>query len=616
MSKLGISGYTGKLLRVDLTEERLTEESLDEVVLRKYVGGTGFGLKILYEEVPPHVQWSDPENRLTIASGPLGGTRIPGSGAYSVVTKGCLTNGAVASQANGFFGAYMRFSGFDGIVLQGAATQWLYLYLHDGIAELRDASHLQDKDTWETEDLIKEELGYTERQMSVICIGPAGENLVKFAAICGDKGHVAGHNGTGAVMGSKKLKAIAAARGKDSIRFSNKKRLSVIGKQITERARTDPARRQSWLYGTLPGYRVDVPLSCLPIKNYTTNIYPNMEKLEQFSPEYIRGRFSPKHTPCWACQRLHCHMLTITEGPYEGMTVEEPEHECFSAMGAQIGNMEVASAMMLSNVVDRVGLEMNETGWLMGLAIECYEKGLINKEGTEGIALTWGNVEAVRTMLYKIANREGIGDVLAEGTMRAAQRIGGEAPNFAVHTMKGNTPRGYDHRAYWTEMFDKITSSTSTLEARPLDSPGRGYFSPARVPEIVAGGKARMSFWDTLCICFTVSSASIELVADAVSAATGWDFTAEEATQLSLRIVNQMKVYNILNGHTRELDAPSPRYGSAPVDGIAEGVSIMPMLDQMLDEYYQLMGWDKETGKPLPDTLRKLGLEHIIKDIW
>ncbi len=616
MSKFEASGYAGKILRVDLTEKKLTEESLDEVVLRKYVGGTGFGLKTLYEEVPPHVQWSDPENRLTIASGPLGGTRIPGSGSYSVVTKGCLTNAAVASQANGFFGAYMRYSGFDGIVLQGAATQWVYLYLHDGIAELRDATHLQGKDTWETEDLIKEELGYTERQMSVICIGPAGENLVKFAAICGDKGHVAGHNGTGAVMGSKKLKAIAAARGKDSIRFNNKKRLSVIGKQITERERTDPARRQSWLYGTLPGYCQDVPLSCLPIKNYTTNIYPDMEKLEQFSPEYIRGRFNPKHTPCWACQKFHCHMLTITEGPYEGMVVEEPEHECFNAMGAQIGNMEVASAMMLSNVVDRVGLEMNETGWLMGLAIECYEKGLINKERTEGIELTWGNVEAVRAMLYKIANREGFGDVLAEGTMRAAQRIGGEAPNFAIHTMKGDTPRGYDHRAYWTEMFDKITSTTSTLEARPLGSPGRGYFSPERIPEIVAGGKARMSFWDTLCICFAVSSTSIDLVADAVSAATGWDFTAEEATQLSLRIVNQMKVYNILNGHTRELDAPSPRYGSAPVDGIAEGISIMPMLDQMLDEYYQLMGWDKETGKPLPATLRKLGLKHIIKDIW
>ena len=157
MSKQECKGYNGKLLRVDLTGEKLTEESFDEAVLRKYVGGTGFGLKILYDEVPPNLKWSDPGNRLTIASGPLGGTRIPGSGSYSVVTKGCLTDGPVASQANGFFGAYMRFSGFDGLVLQGTATQWLYLYIHDGVAELRDARHLQGKDTWETEDLIKEE---------------------------------------------------------------------------------------------------------------------------------------------------------------------------------------------------------------------------------------------------------------------------------------------------------------------------------------------------------------------------------------------------------------------------------------------------------------------------
>jgi len=609
-------GYTGKLLRVDLTEGKLTEERPDKTMLRKYVGGTGFGLKILYEEVSPHVQWSDPENRMTIASGPLGGTRIPGSGSYSVVTKGCLTNGAVASQANGFFGAYMRLSGFDGVILQGAATQWVYLYLHDGIAELRDASHLQDKDTWETEDLIKEELSYTERQMSVICIGPAGENLVKFAAICGDKGHVAGHNGTGAVMGSKKLKAIAAVRGKTSIQLNNRGKLSTLSREITERTRTDPARRRMWLYGTLPGYLVDVPLGCLPIKNYTTNIYPDMERLEQYSAEYIREHFEPKPTPCWTCPMHHCHMSTITKGPYKGMVVEEPEHECFNAMGAQIGNMDVASAMMLSHMVDRLGLEINESGWLAGLAIECYEKGLINRRDTDDLELTWGNVEAVREMLHRIAHRQGFGDTLAEGTMRAACLIGGEAPNFAVHTMKGNTPRGYDHRAYWTEMFDKITSNTSTLEARPLDSPDRGYFSPERIPEIVADGKARMSFWDSLCICFFISSNSVELVADAVAAATGWDFTTEDAKQLSLRIVNQMKVFNILNGHTRELDAPSPRYGSAPVDGPAKGVSIIPVLDQMLDKYYQLMGWDEKTGKPLPDTLINLGLEHIIKDIW
>src|SRR3990172_2086386 len=183
MSPSTVGGYAGKILRVDLTNERVSEETLDEATLRKWVGGAGFGAKYLYEEVPPGVEWSDPQNRLIFATGPLGGTRVAGSGTFSVSAKGPLTNGATATQANGYLGAYMKCSGYDGIVIQGAAKRWLYLHLHDGTAELRDASHLVGKDVFDTEDAIKKELGYTLRGATVYGIGPAGENLVKFAAI-------------------------------------------------------------------------------------------------------------------------------------------------------------------------------------------------------------------------------------------------------------------------------------------------------------------------------------------------------------------------------------------------------------------------------------------------
>ena len=188
-SELG--GFTGKILRIDLTNRRTTVEELSEEVLRTYLGGTGLGARILYDEVPPGVEWSDPENRLIMAPGPVGGTKAAGSGIFSVVTKGALTNGAATSQANGFFGAYLKFCGFDGIIVQGAAKELSYIHISDGVAEIRDATHLAGKDTWETEDIIKEELGKTERQMSVFGIGSAGENLVKFAGIVGDKGHIA-----------------------------------------------------------------------------------------------------------------------------------------------------------------------------------------------------------------------------------------------------------------------------------------------------------------------------------------------------------------------------------------------------------------------------------------
>ncbi|MFC1894240.1 aldehyde ferredoxin oxidoreductase family protein, partial [Chloroflexota bacterium] len=611
-----VDGYADKLLRVDLTSAKLTTERLNKMVLRKYVGGAGLGAKFLYKEVPPSVDCFNPENRLILASGPLAATRIPGGGTFSVSTKGCLTGGATSSQANGFFGAYLKLSGFDCIIIHGAADKPVYLYIHDGSAELKDAGHLAGKDTWEIDDLIKEELGYTKRGMSVAGIGPAGENLVRYAAIVADKGHIAGHNGTGAVMGSKKLKAIAVARGKGRIQVADPKRISALAREILENVKSQRMGSNLYRYGTLGTYQMVEKIGALPIKNYTTNVYPDETKLHQFTPEYIRGRFKPKPNPCWACQMHHCHDSIITEGPYKGLKVEEPEFECLSAMGSQIGNMDVASAMMLTNVVDRLGLEMNETGWVIGLTLECYEKGLITKKDTDGLEMTWGNVEAVRSMIHKIAHCEGFGNILAEGAMRAAQRIGGDATSFAIHTAGGNTPRSYDHRAHWVEMFDKLTSNTSTLESRPFYSLRAGMFSPEEVVAITASGKGRMSFEDTLGTCRFATLVEMRILAEAIRAATGWGFDEDEAETVGLRIVNLTRAYNFRCGHKRELEIPSPRYGSVPVDGPAKGKSFMPELDDMLNRYYRQMGWDEKTGKPLPNTLRRLGLEHIIKDIW
>lgn len=372
-------GYAGKLLRIDLTNGSMKEEWLDDVELRKFVGGAGFGIKYLYEEVPPGIDGFSPDNRLILTSGPLGGTSIQGSGTYSVSTRGILTGGAAFSQANGLFGAFLRFAGFDGLIIQGAAKKPVYLYVHDDKVEIKPAEHLMGKDTWETDDAIKKELGLSKGSMSVASIGPAGEKLVKFAAIVSDKGHVAGHNGIGAVMGSKNLKAIAVKRGKNKINLYDPKKLASLNKEILEKIKDNPFSQSLYKYGTLGTYRLTEAIGALPIKNYTTNIYPDKSKLEQFTPDYIRGRFQPKPNPCWGCKMHHCHDSTITEGPYKGLVVEEPEFECMSAMGSQIGNMEVASAMMLTNVVDRLGLEMNETGWVIGLVMECYEKGVITR---------------------------------------------------------------------------------------------------------------------------------------------------------------------------------------------------------------------------------------------
>ncbi|MBF8267040.1 MAG: aldehyde:ferredoxin oxidoreductase [Dehalococcoidia bacterium] len=622
-----MNGYAGKFLRVDLTREKLTDEVFDEATLRAYVGGTGIGAKVLYDEVPPGVAWNDPENRVILASGPLGGSTIPGSGSYTVTTKGPLTNGASVSQANGFFGAYLRFCGYDGVIVQGAAKRWVYIHITENGAELKDASHLLGKDTWETDDLIKGELGRKERAMSIACIGPAGENLVRVAAVCNDKGHVAGHNGPGAVMGSKKLKAIAVDRGRFRPTYSDSKRLTEIAKGITTKLRGDgdPAKATFFNFGTLNGVTQQAqPGGWLPVKNYLTQIYDiSPDDLERYSGKYIRGNFEPKPNPCWACPCHHCHMMKIPYGPYKGEIVEEQEYEGFVAFGPVTGQTDVAATAVLSNDVDRWGMEVNELGYLMGMAIECYEKGIINREDTDGVELKWGNAPATREMLRKIAFRDGFGNVLAEGVMRASRLIGGEAPNMAVHTMKGNSVRGHDHRVLWVELFDTCTSSTGTIETHrgsPKDQYGMpaemNFFDPDNVVDFVAKAKSATPFSDSIGTCRFCVGLDTRNHVEAVRAATGWDFTFDEAVGVGLRSVNLLRAFNLRHGIGPELDRPSPRYGSTPVDGVAAGVGIMPHWDGMVRNYYQQMGWDPKTSKPLPETLKNLGLEQVAVDLW
>ena len=429
-------GYHGKLLRIDLTNEKVIEEKLDEATLRKWVGGTGLGAKYLFDEVPAGVGWADEKNRLILASGPLGGTRIGGSGNVSVVTKGALTNGAAACQANGFFGAYLRFSGTDGIILQGKAKRWLYLYIHGDQVEFKDASSLLGKDNWETNDLLRQELGVTERGVSVASIGPAGENLVRFAGIFFDKGHVASHNGVGAVMGSKRLKAIVLARGEGRPVLKDKDRLSAIADQQFELCKTTLTYKSGTLDGVISS--VLSKDGTVPVKNYSTNVFDiPPDKLDKFSALYIRSHFEPKPNPCWACRMHHCNKITLTEGPFKGYVGEEPEYECLAAFGPVIGVTDVTATIFLSNEADRLGIDANETGWTIGLAMECFEKGLLTTGDTDGLQLTWGNYVAVNELMHKIARREGFGDILAEGAMRAAQRIGGEAPSFAAAYYEG-----------------------------------------------------------------------------------------------------------------------------------------------------------------------------------
>jgi len=603
------------MLRVDLSKQTVEKFSIGEEILRSFVGGTGLGVKYLYDEVHPQTGWFSPENRIIFAAGPLNATAIGGSGSVSVVSKGPLTNGAGCSQANGYFGANLRLSGLNGIIVHGASESLCYLHVNSDSAEIRDAEWLRGIDTYKTADLLRHELGHMGREITVASIGPAGENLVKFAGIFFDHGHSASHNGLGAVMGSKKLKAIVVERGKNRIPIHNPERVRQIAKSLIENVKTQS--RDTYDYGTLNGLHNNGRRNMIPVKNYTTSTWSiDEERWRRFGGPYIRENFSVKRNSCWACQIHHCDIMRITEGPYAGEVLEEPEYEQFAAWSSAIGQEDVAAAMMLSKEVDRLGMETNEAGWVVGFAMDCFARGILTKANTNGLDLSWGNAESARLLLNLIANRQGLGDILAEGAMRAAARIGGEAPGMAIHTLRGNTPRGHDHRNRTTEQFDTCVSNTGTIETWGGPTVLGAFPSWEDIVAANLHDKGAMMFEDSLVTCRFNTRMNMDLLCQALSAVTGWNFSVEEGYEVGRRIVHLLRAFNVRHEVAgRSLDRPSPRYGSTPDSGDGHGRNLSDVWDTILDRYYAGMGWDND-GKPLRETLERFHLESVARDLW
>lgn len=607
-------GYLGKLLRVDLSNREVWAEDLIEKDLRLWVGGVALGAKYLLEEVGSRVSWDHPENRLIFTSGPLAGSGFGGAATFNVVSKGPMTEMAGSSQANGFMGAYMKFSGFDGVIIQGRSTRPVYLEIKEGSAFLRDASGIWGLPVDKTEEKICRELGVKRLQVSVFAIGPAGENLVRYAAIVGDGGHVAAHNGLGAVMGAKNLKALVAHRAPRGFSVADPAGLKEADSECFAFMK---GFGPFYKWGTGGGFSTIYGQGALPVRNYTTNLF---EEHERMNGQYLRTHFQVKSRPCYRCRMAHVKQVTVTEGAYRGVTAEEPEYEQLAAWGPQIGNTDLGGAVVLAHEVDRLGMDCNEASWCVGWAMECYEKGVLDLSHTEGLELSWGNVEAARELLGRISKRQGfLGELLAEGVMRAAKRLGGGPQQWAIHTMGGASPRGHDHRGRWTELLDTCVSNTSTIESsfggihagfvgmKELDDP----FDHLEVARSCARFNGIRQFDDCVGIC-RLASMHPGLTLRAFNAVTGWGFTMEDAFKVGLRAVNVLRLFNVSHGLRLEQLRPSQRYGSVPKDGPAAGRDIMARWEEMVRLYHEEMGWDPSTGRPLPRTLERLG----IRDWW
>jgi aldehyde:ferredoxin oxidoreductase len=611
--------YTGRVLRIDLSHGMITKERIDPQVLRDYLGGCGVGVRILYNEVPPKVQPLDPENLLIFASGPLAGTRVPGSGTYSVITKGPITGFLSSAQANGYFGARMRFTGFEFIIIKGAARNWQYLYIADGEAELRSAENLLGCDTFETEKRLKKELGHDKA--SVACIGPAGENLVYFAAICGDEGHVASTNGPGAVMGSKRLKAIVVYGSKNEVEVANLAKLNKLARgEFLKAAESSPTGSMVKEFGTSGGFEGSFQAGLVPTKNYSTNEWPNKER---WYGQNLRARYPRMPRPCWSCSWSHCSIMTITDGELAKYQGGEPEFEVFGAWTANIGNDDFSWAARIGNLIDGLGIDMKECTFTVSMVIELFEKGILTTTDTGGLELTWGNPSAVERLIEDIAYRRGFGAVLASGVKRAAEQLGDEALKVAVYVGHGLAPQGLDGRGNWPTWFMMEFGDANTMYGMPGSDPDLGVNENIGMHDYEKFGYSharnvwRMMTYDALGGCFLLMTGPLQPIVDTLNAATGWNLNKEEFIKIGRRISTLHRAFNLRHGMTADHDLNhSLRYGMAQVDGPMKGSTPVAYKAKVAKDYYREHGWDETTSKPLPETLHMLGLEDVINDLW
>ncbi len=625
-----LGGYIGKVLRVNLTTKKIKTEPLPtQSVLRKYIGGLGLGVRMLYSEVPPKVMPLDAENKLFFFTGPLTGTPVPASTNYTVVTVSQETEGLTVGSAHshGFWAPRLKFAGYDGVIIEGASRKPVYLWIEDGKAEIRDASKYWGKDTHETEDLIQADSG--KPNVSVACIGPAGENMVSGGCIENDKHHTAAKSGTGSVMGSKKLKAIAV-RGTGKVPIAQPELFSKIAKEWREnlfKVETSAAAivRNA---GILRNYFLP-EASLLAAKNLTA---PNLVEYGVAMREAAE-RMGAKPKACLGCP-IACHYeVKITDGPAKDYVATLcGGGENTEGAAAIIGVFEPGTVWMMTDLYDRLGMDSSTPGCTMGLVFECYEKGIITKEDTGGLELTWGNHEAAIKLLHMMIKREGFGKIIADGPLRAAERIGKGALKLVVH-MKGTGFNLHDWRAATSTFLGQMISGAGPVWQAPgydacVAEPDLGYTSLRKDPFSTEGKAAdvRMSqlkkIWDAdslgLCWYGTWGVPNVTVLApQALEAVTGWkDFSREEGFAVGERVINLERLFNMRRGLTIADDLNvGPRLLEAPVAGAAEGVTMAPYWRMLVEEYYELMGWERTTGKPLPATFRKLRMSEYLKDL-
>lgn len=621
-------GYAGQILYVNLSDRSVTKKSLTRELALKYIGGRGFSSRILWEELPPHLDPFSPENVLILAAGPLSGTPAPSASRLMVAAKSPMTGGIGDASSGGYFAPELKYAGFDAIVFKGRSPEPVYLWVEDGKAELRSAKRLWGRKIHETSELLKEEIG--DEDIHICAIGPGGENRVRYACVVTDEEGVNGRTGVGAVMGSKNLKAVAV-RGSMDVRIADPKRfkegIDAYRETLSGEVWTEVLRR----LGTPNLVEHRQRLGIWGAKNFQR---ATIDEWRNISGEAFREKFLLKVMGCMGCVVRCRRYSAIKEGPFAPIYTKGPEYDTINPLGAKPYITDPAVILRAHHLCDEYGIDEQTAGSSIAMAMELYERGILKKDQVDGVELVFGNGEALLHFIEKIPYRQGFGDLLAEGTKIMGERL--NAPYYAIH-VKGLEVDASDPRSLPTRALTYAVATRGSCHLRGFPyidefikpEEAQAFFGTAAVSDLKAlEGKGKMVAWSEnwitvanllgLCVFAWYRSRSfpmlikrgLEIANELYTAATGLPMTGQGLYECGERVYNVEKLFNLREGFGRESDYPPDRFfQEAMPDGPGKGSKLRREdYDLLLDEYYEARGWDKKTGVPTPEKLKALGL--------
>ena len=613
-------GYTGKVLRVNLTDQSAKTEDLPLQIARDYIGGAGFGIKLLFDELKSRVDPLGPENKLIFSVGPFTGTSTPCASRMAVTAKSPLSGTVGVALTGGYFPAELKFAGYDMLVIEGRAEKPVYLWIKDGEVSFRSAEDLWGTLTSDCQQMIRNKLG--DQNVRVACIGPAGENLSRIACIINER-RAAGRKGLGAVMGSKNLKAIAI-RGSGSVPVADNEKFKTARGSMAKMMKESPVvYPQFSKLGTPMVVNHTCEMGIFPTKNWTaTGVFVPDKELGVEAQEKLKvGKEN-----CYQCP-VGCTQLRVArKQPYAGI-LGEPEFETFYSLGGVTGMDNADVVVAADRLCDELGLDTISAGVTVAFAMELFERGILLPKDTNGIQMQFGNEEAMMKTIRLMAYREGIGGILADGSKAAAEKIGKGTDKYAMH-VKGLEMPAYDVRG-------ALAHGLNFATAYPGADHNRGYAFqeifgipvPMAVDRFSAEGKGALTKWNqdvraATCDCPTMCAFLLDMAVPAqaeqntaslMEAVTGLVFTPEEVKTVGERVNNLARAFNVREGFTRAEDTLPERLMTEPLKaGGSKGHLIRKEdLNKMLDEYYQARGWDLKSGAPTRGKLQSLGLGYV-----